>query len=40
VLRTRLTILPPEEEEAMLRQTEFEEVALLYAGMSVKGWVA
>jgi tRNA (cmo5U34)-methyltransferase len=34
-----LTILPPEEEEAMLRQAGFEGVGLFYAGLSVKGWV-
>lgn len=37
---TRLTILAPEEEEAMLRDAGFEDVALFYAGFSFRGWVA
>jgi len=36
----RLTILAPEEEEAMLRQAGFSGVALFYAGLSFRGWVA
>ena len=37
---TRLTILAPEEEEAMLREAGFSNVSLFYAGFSFKGWVA
>lgn len=36
---TRLSILAPEEEEAMLREAGFEGVSLFYAGFSFKGWV-
>jgi tRNA (cmo5U34)-methyltransferase len=37
---TRLTILAPEEEEAMLCQAGFKDVSLFYAAFSFKGWVA
>lgn len=37
---TRLSILAPEEEEAMLREAGFSDVSLFYAGFSFKGWVA
>jgi tRNA (cmo5U34)-methyltransferase len=37
---TRLTILPPEEEEAMLREAGFSGISLFYAGFSFRGWVA
>ncbi len=37
---TRLSILAPEEEEAMLREAGFSGVSLFYAGFSFKGWVA
>ena len=37
---TRLSILSPEEEEAMLREAGFSGVSLFYAGFSFKGWVA
>jgi tRNA (cmo5U34)-methyltransferase len=36
---TRLTILAPEEEEAMLREAGFTDVSLFYAGFSFRGWV-
>lgn len=36
---TRLTILSPEEEEAMLREAGFSGVSLFYAGFSLRGWV-
>ncbi|AUG53474.1 class I SAM-dependent methyltransferase [Thalassospira marina] len=39
-IATRLTILSPQEEEAMLREAGFENVSLFYAGLSFKGWVA
>ena len=37
---SRLTILSPEEEEAMLRQAGFSGVSLFYAGLSIRGWIA
>jgi tRNA (cmo5U34)-methyltransferase len=37
---SRLTILAPEEEEAMLREAGFSDVSLFYAGLSFRGWVA
>lgn len=37
---TRLSILAPEDEEAMLREAGFSDVALFYAGLSFRGWVA
>ena len=37
---TRLTILSPEEEVAMLEDAGFSGVSLFYAGLSIKGWVA
>lgn len=36
----RLPILSAEEDEAILRQAGFSEVALFYAGLSFRGWVA
>lgn len=37
---TRLSILAPDEEEAMLREAGFADVSLFYAGLSFRGWVA
>lgn len=37
---TRLSILAPEEEEAMLREAGFSGVSLFYAGLSFRGWVS
>lgn len=39
-ISTRLSILSPEEEEAMLREAGFAGVSLFYAGLSFRGWVA
>ncbi|NYZ15780.1 class I SAM-dependent methyltransferase [Azospirillum sp. RWY-5-1] len=36
----RLPILSVEEDEAVLRQAGFSEVALFYAALSFRGWVA
>jgi len=36
---TRLSILSPEEDEAMLRKAGFSGVSLFYAGLSFRGWV-
>lgn len=37
---TRLSILTPGDEEAMLREAGFSGVSLFYAALSFKGWVA
>jgi tRNA (cmo5U34)-methyltransferase len=39
-IATRLSILAPEEEEAMLRQAGFSNVSLFYAGFSFRGWLS
>jgi len=39
-IATKLTILSPEEDEAMLRDAGFSGVSLFYAGLSFRGWVA
>ncbi|MBN9147059.1 MULTISPECIES: class I SAM-dependent methyltransferase [unclassified Nitrobacter] len=39
-IATRLSILAPEEEEAMLREAGFAAVSLFYAGLSFKGWIS
>jgi len=39
-IATRLSILAPEEEEAMLHEAGFSHVSLFYAGFSFKGWVS
>lgn len=39
-IASRLTILSPEDEEAMLREAGFAGVSLFYAGFSFRGWVA
>lgn len=36
----RLTILSPDDEEAMLQRAGFSGVSLFYAGFSFRGWVA
>ncbi len=36
---TQLSILSPEEDEAMLREAGFSGVSLFYAGLSFRGWV-
>lgn len=38
-IATRLSILSPEEDEALLRQAGFSNVSLFYAGLSFRGWV-
>ena len=40
MMETALTLLSPEEEEAMLREAGFHAPALFYAGLSFRGWVA
>lgn len=36
---TRLSILSPEDDAAMLAQAGFSDVSLFYAGLSFRGWV-
>lgn len=38
-IATRLSILSPEDDEALLRQAGFSNVSLFYAGLSFRGWV-
>jgi tRNA (cmo5U34)-methyltransferase len=37
---SQLTILTPEQDEAMLREAGFSNVSLFYAGLTFRGWVA
>ncbi|KQT44738.1 methyltransferase [Devosia sp. Leaf420] len=39
-IATRLNILAPEEEEAMLREAGFADISLFYSAFSFRGWVA
>ncbi|MDF3607323.1 class I SAM-dependent methyltransferase [Paracoccus sp. DMF-8] len=39
-IAARLTILPPEQEEAHLRAAGFRDVSLFYAAFSLRGWIA
>lgn len=39
-IATRLSILSPGEDEAMLREAGFSGVSLFYAGLSFRGWIA
>lgn len=36
----RLPVLSPEQDEALLRDAGFAEIALFYAGFTFRGWVA
>ena len=36
----KLTILPPQAEEDLLRQAGFGDVTLFYAALAFRGWVA
>lgn len=38
-IATRLSILSPEDDEAMLREAGFSDISLFYAGLSFRGWV-
>lgn len=38
-LKQRLPFLSPEQDEALLRQAGFADVALFYAGFAFRGWV-
>ena len=35
----RLSILSPQEDEALLEEAGFSDVALFYAGFAFRGWV-
>jgi tRNA (cmo5U34)-methyltransferase len=37
---TQLTILTPEQDEAILREAGFSNVSLFYVGFTFRGWVA
>lgn len=37
---SRLSILAPDQDEAMLRQAGFSDVELFYAGLAFRGWVS
>jgi tRNA (cmo5U34)-methyltransferase len=39
-IASRLSILEPEEEEAMLFDAGFADISLFYAAFSFKGWIA
>lgn len=39
IMAERLSILSPEEDEAMLREAGFADVSLFYAALSFRGWV-
>jgi tRNA (cmo5U34)-methyltransferase len=39
-MKAKLSILSPEEDEALLREAGFDRVSLFYAGFSFRGWVA
>jgi tRNA (cmo5U34)-methyltransferase len=38
-IATRLSVLSPQEDEAMLRDAGFANISLFYAGLSFRGWV-
>jgi len=38
-IATRLSVLSPDEDEAMLREAGFSDVSLFYAGLSFRGWI-
>lgn len=39
-IRSKLTILSPEDEVKMLAEAGFSNASLFYAGLSVKGWIS
>lgn len=40
MIAERLTILDPDEEQALLHQAGFSRVSLFYAGFGFRGWIA
>lgn len=39
-MKSKLSILSPDEDAAMIQQAGFSDVSLFYAGLSFRGWVA
>jgi len=39
MIDSHLTILPPEQDEAMLREGGFSNISLFYVGFTFRGWV-
>jgi tRNA (cmo5U34)-methyltransferase len=39
-INAQLTVFTPEQDEALLREAGFADVALFYAGLAFRGWVA
>ncbi|WP_061539587.1 class I SAM-dependent methyltransferase [Collimonas fungivorans] len=39
-ISSKLSVLSPEEDVAMLEAAGFSDISLFYAGLSIKGWVA
>ncbi|UPG95282.1 class I SAM-dependent methyltransferase [Luteibacter aegosomatissinici] len=39
-ISTRLPLLPPEQDEALLRDAGFERIEQFYSGFTFRGWVA
>ena len=39
-MSSRLPLLTPEQDVALLREAGFDNVELFYAGFTFKGWVA
>ena len=40
VIAAQLPILSPEQDEALLRESGFKNIALFYVGFTFRGWVA
>jgi tRNA (cmo5U34)-methyltransferase len=40
MIATHLSILPPEDDEQLLREAGFSDVALFYGGFTFRGWVS
>ena len=40
MIDSHLTILPPEQDVAMLQQSGFSNISLFYVGFTFRGWVA
>lgn len=40
MMAERLPVLSTEEDEALVREAGFSDVALFYAGFSFRGWIA
>ncbi|WP_411884868.1 hypothetical protein [Polaromonas sp. YR568] len=40
MIGSRLPLLGPEEEEALLKEAGFTHVGVFYTGLAFRGWVA